>query len=392
MDGKRLTLVGALAWLGCAATARAQEGTSQYEQIYGKPTDVTIEDLVRNPMNYERQAVHTKGRLGIGNGMGRNYVLSDNFGSTVRVVAVNDVAEAWDREAMDYLGGEVEVTGLFHQGSSGGADPSQSGPLINFWRYLGPPRKHQGPIQSENVTLEQLVTRPGSADRKTVKIVGKFRGKNLFGDLPAKSEQNSSDWVIKDDVFAVWITGKKPKGQGWDLDSSLKRDTGHWIEVVGKPETRNGVTYIHALQVELTSAPRPVADAAPPPPPKPRPPKPPVVVFALPLDGEADLPPDSRFVVQFSKDMDEATFQGRVVLRYAGPVRPGDRPLDGVRLHYDGGRRALLVDPGDVLRAGRQIELLLLPGITDIEGLTLVPRVGEEFEGVVDVLRYRIGT
>ena len=45
---------------------------------------------------------------------------------------------------------------------------------------------------------------------------------------------------------------------------------------------------------------------------------PPVVVFALPLDGEVDVPPSSRFVVQFSKDMDEATFKGRVVLRYLG--------------------------------------------------------------------------
>ena len=35
---------------------------------------------------------------------------------------------------------------------------------------------------------------------------------------------------------------------------------------------------------------------------------------------------DSRFVVQFSKDMDENTFDGHVVLRYTGPVLPGIAP------------------------------------------------------------------
>ena len=43
------------------------------------------------------------------------------------------------------------------------------------------------------------------------------------------------------------------------------------------------------------------------------------MVFALPLDGENEVPSDSRFMVQFSKDMDENTFDGRVMLRYAGP-------------------------------------------------------------------------
>ena len=55
------------------------------------------------------------------------------------------------------------------------------------------------------------------------------------------------------------------------------------------------------------------------------------MVFALPLDGDAEVPRDSRFVVQFSKDMDEATFAGHVLLRYAGPVLPGDRAFDGAR-------------------------------------------------------------
>ncbi len=224
-------------------------------------------------------------------------------------------------------------------------------------------------------------------------MVGKFRGRNLYGDLPGTSQQKGADWVIKDDMFAVWVTGKKPKGSGWELDATLKRDTGKWIEVVGRPETRRGVTYLRAIKVSLTTAPSPTADAKAPPPPPERPKRPPVIVFALPLDGDADVAPNSRFVVQFNKDMDKSTFAGKVLIRYAGPRLPGDRTFDAVKLTYDDGRRALTVDPGDVLRPGRRLELILLPGIIDVDGLTLVPRVPTRTPvGAAEILRYDIGT
>jgi hypothetical protein len=115
-----------------------------------------------------------------------------------------------------------------------------------------------------------------------------------------------------------------------------------------------------------------------------------VVVFALPLDGEAEVAPDELFCVQFSKDMDQESFNGRVVLRYAGPVLPGDRGFADVQLHYDEGRRALFVDPGDRLRPGRDVELLLLPGIADTDGIALTPRNGGADQEAVDVLRFRV--
>jgi hypothetical protein len=118
---------------------------------------------------------------------------------------------------------------------------------------------------------------------------------------------------------------------------------------------------------------------------------PPAVVFALPLDGESDVSPDTqRFYVQFNKDMDEASFEGRVELRYVGGQRPGERLFDAVRLDYDPGRRVLIVDPGDVLSYGRELELLLLPGIVDLDGLELVPSAPPEVEGAVAVLRWYI--
>ena len=53
--------------------------------------------------------------------------------------------------------------------------------------------------------------------------------------FPPSSQRARATGCIKDDVFAVWITGRKPKGSGWELDAGLKRDTGKWIEVMGVP-------------------------------------------------------------------------------------------------------------------------------------------------------------
>ena len=373
-----------------------------YEARYGEPVDVPLDDLIQSSGQYERRAVRTRGRLDlattISSGAGGRYALRGNFGTAVRIVPVSNVSTEFEHLARNWLGHEIEVTGvLVVAGGSAGTGAGAPGETlaIQFWSFVGPedegdPRK---PISARDVTLESLISTPGKRDGETVRVVGKFRGRNLYGDLPGASQEKGADWVIKDDMYAVWVTGKKPKGSGWELDATLKRDTGKWIEVVARPETRRGVTYLRAIKVSLTNPPNPLADAKAPPPPPERPRLPPVIVFTLPLDGEAGVAPTSRFVVQFNKDMDQATFAGKVFLRYAGPRLPGDRAFDGVKLTYDDGRRALTVDPGDVLRPGRRIELVLLSGIADVEGLTLVPRSASAMPaGAVEVLRYEIGT
>jgi len=385
----------ALALLVALPTFSQQdEPTNRYEMLYGTPVDVSLSDLVQNPMAYSNRAVRTTGRLEMSPSVQnrRTYILADSAVDTALLQPVPEIGAEFESDAMRFLGRQTQITGLVQELSSGLGDPTQPRIGITFWQFMGPPEEVKGPLKFVDVSLESLVSRPGREDGKTVRVVGKFRGRNLYGDLPARSERASGDWVIKDDLYAVWVSGRKPKGAGWELDAGLKRDTGKWIEVIGRPETRNGITYVRAAQVRITDPPRPAADAAPPPPPPERPKVPPVVVFALPLDGEGDVPSDSRFVVQFNKDMDEATFKGHVMLRYSGPTLPGDREFDGIKLTYDQGRRALTIDPGDVLRPGRQIELMFMPGIADIDGLTLVPRPGMQVDGAVDVLRFRTGT
>jgi Bacterial Ig-like domain len=384
----------ALALAVALGSARAQDYQDPYEYRYGVAVDVSISDLVQNGPSYEGRSVRTHSRVFFDSSQGqRVFFFQDMSASRVYLVPVPEQANTWDFDSMKIIGSDLEVTGLFSA-----ANPATQGVYgapggtITFWKF-----QEQGDEEdlrktiadATTVTLESLVTHPAKQDGRTVRVAGLFRGRNLFGDLPSSSQRSHSDWVIKDDLFAVWVMGKKPKGDGLDLDPSLKRDSGHWVEVIGKVQARGGIVYIQALRVMAGAPPRPDATAKATPLPE-RPKVPPVIVFELPIDGETDVPPRSRFVVQFSKDMDESSFKGRVILRYSGRVMPGERDLDGVSMSYDGGRRALTVDPGDLLQSGRQMELLLLPGIVDIDGLALEPRPGRDAGVAVDFLRYRI--
>ncbi len=378
-----------------AATATAQ---NQYEMQFGEPVDVPLSDLLNSPESYIDRAVRTHGQLEMGMDLNRSYRLRDTFGGALPIAPINDIAYHFEDEAKKGFGKEFEITGVFRQRSQASTDTSQdrSTPYaILFWAYIGPPDEKADKAAEKAATvvrLEDLVTRPGKYEGKFVRVAGQFRGENLFGDLPTKSRRKGADWVLKDDVYSVWVTGRKPKGAGFSLDPSLKRDTGKWMDVVGRVASVGSVVYIQAASVALGTAPRDavVAQASPTPPPPERPKVPPVVVFALPLDGEREVPRAIRFQVQFNKDMNEESFQDRVVFRYAGRPQPGDRDFTAVRLTYDGGHRALVVDPGDVLRPGRVVELLLLPGIVDMDGMALEPRSARPVGSAVDVLRYQV--
>jgi hypothetical protein len=388
----RVALTVSLA--AACAHADGQGIGNMYEQMYGEPIDVSLEDLVNGSAAYEGRPVRTRGAMypatdslsmTPGSG-GRQFVLRER-GFSVKLLPRPEIAADFDFNAMTNIGRVMEVTGLFR--SITDATLTDARGELEFWRIIPVPERRERK-EGRSLSLEALVGRPGRWDGQLVRVVGQFRGRNLFADLPPKSQRTPADWVIKEDDSAVWVQGKDPKGRGFSLDAGMKRDSGKWLEVTARPQTRDGVVYLEARSVRLTTAP----------PPKPTVEKdaklvespriPPQIVFTLPLDGE-EVGSNVRFALQFSKDMDESTFKGRVALRYRGPLLPGDRAFDQLRLTYDGGRRALKIDPADILRAGREIELVLLPGIKDVDGLELTARDGRTVaSGPIDVLRYAI--
>lgn len=386
-----LLVLGLLAFSSVARAQLNRYDPEYLETLYGPVRDVSLDDLSFNGETYSGRAVRVKGRLGIQGLSGMTWELGE-AGTRVTIAPIRQ--GMGEDQLRDLSGQTIEVTGLFTMTS--GQSSANTGALqgtfgvIQFWSWAGPPEKLGKDAKVAVTTLELLVTRAGKMDGQLVRVVGKFRGRNLFGDLPAKSMRRVDDWVIKDSLFAVWVSNKKPKGDGFELDPSIRRDSSRWVEVIGRPSTRNGVVVIDAAQVALTQPPTPKAEAAPPPPPPERPKIPPMIVFSLPLDGESDFDFSGRIMVQFNNDMDEDSFKGRVGLRYEGAAMPGDPGFERMRVSYDPGSKALIVDPGAPILKGRVLDLVLLTGIVDIDGQPLVRRDGKPPQNdIAEMLRFK---
>ena len=383
--------LGALCAALLASTAAGQQSYDPYEQIYGPPVDVPLAELAQGIIPYQGRPVRTRGVVQMSfdsTSRERTYQLRDS-GYSILLSPRPEVFGAWDFEAGSNLGRRMEFTGLY----SALSDWTGAGPtgVLEFWKFgPAPDEEIEKRARARTLTIEALTSRPERYAGALVSVTGEFRGQNLFGDLPPSSRRWANDWVLKDGFRAVWITGKPPRGEGFRLDPSLRRDSGKWLSVIGRVETWKDVVYLRARSVALAKA--PAEERAPTPEVvQVGPPQPPEIIFSLPLDGGADIPVQTRFMIQFSKDMDETTFAGRLLLRYVGGQGPQEPGFAQLTATYDAGRRALAIDPGDVLRPGRKVELVLLAGIKDVDGLALVPRPGTSIADGVDALHFDTG-
>ncbi len=156
---------------------------------YGEPVDVNLTDLLNNPDSYLDRAVRTHGQLEMGMDLRQSYRLRDSFGGYLIIQPINDISYMFEQEARKSFGKEFEITGVFRQRSltSGSSQDQGTAYSILFWAYLGPPDKEADRAAekaAKAVRLEDLVNRPGKYDGKVVRVSGRFRGQNLFGDLP----------------------------------------------------------------------------------------------------------------------------------------------------------------------------------------------------------------
>ena len=190
------------------------------------------------------------------------------------------------------------------------------------------PRSKELPkdVKAQVVSLEDLVAKPGKLDGQIDSRGGEVpRPEPLRRPARRAASATRADWVIKDDLYAVWVT--RPASRRARAGSStpkLKRDTGKWIEVVGRPD-HDRRRHLHQALMRVRSALRP----SPPPRPRRRPRRPSGRrcrrwwCSRCRSTASARCRATGRFVVQFSKDMDEESFKGRVLLRYAGRPQPG---------------------------------------------------------------------
>ncbi len=219
-------------------------------------------------------------------------------------------------------------------------------------------------------SIRSIVLSPELFDDRKVTLVGRFRGRNLYGDTPQGVSKSKWDFVLHSADAAVWITGLRPKGKDFDLDPGARVDTGRWLEVTGTVHRDGTTLWIAGESLRLASVPAetPVEitvpsiakDASP------------AVVFSAPLAGETDVPLTARIRIQFSRDMNAGSFQDRVRIRYTGPNAPATAP-PAFTLAYNDLTRSVEIRFQQPLDRFQTVSVMLLEGITAIDGQPLPP-------------------
>ncbi len=359
----------------------ATSSESLQQALYGVPRETTLRAMLEAPADFEGRAVRIRGRIARGPQKGQLRLEAD--GGPLPIDPVATIAARVRAQAPRWVGQEVELVGVLLRDRSVEDAAAERAFRLRFWRYAAPNVATADASDVPTLSLEQLVYSSGKSDGKPVKVIGQFRGSNLRGDLPPATRRGTQDWVLKDDFYAVWVTGRTASGEGFELDPLSLADQENWLEVVGRPETRGGITYLNAQRVALTDPPdgstafsapahQALAGVLP------------AIVFTLPVNGEDGAPPDVRLVVQFNKSMDSASFTGRVRLR---PMDPGEAPEE-IKIAYDENRHALVVEPSRRLPAGRELVLELMDGIIDVHGRALS---GTASGTSLEAVRFRVG-
>ena len=374
MPVRRLSVL-VLAWLlSCAWPAAAQ---IRAETSSGRKA-TTLGALTTYAGFYHLQAVRVRAKL-----------VTDQVGTALlsgetRMLAVGDAATA-------QVTGDVEVTGTFidvgrlpqddQRAATHGLAALSQKVLQREWPAQG---ELLVIVVSEVIKAEPLAAPsvrglaldPLRFDGQSVTVSGRFRGRNLFGDQPASPGRSKFDFVIQLADSSIWVVGRRPKGQGFDLNVDARVDTGRWLEVQGDVHIGKGLVWIEAIAIRTA---KPVSDTAPvetttevvPPAP------PPQVIFSTPTAGEVDVTADARVRLQFSRDMTPQSFKGNVMAAYDAReaaergIPPATTPP--FVANYDQGRRTLELKFSAPFERFRTVIIRLAPGITAFDSQPLAP-------------------
>lgn len=224
--------------------------------------------------------------------------------------------------------------------------------------------------QSESMpTIRSLALEPWRFDGQSVTVTGQFGGRNLFGDLPASPAKSKYDFVLRGTEGAVWVTGLRPKGKGFDLNVDARVDTSHWLQVTGAVKRERGLVMIEARTMVPASAPatRVVIEEVPPPPREPG-----EVVFSSPTDGETGVSPTAPIRVQFSRGIDPTSLNGRLRISYVGgaPVAPD---ATAVVLTYDSATHAISARFSKPPEPFRTMKVEVIEGVKTFDGAPVKP-------------------
>jgi hypothetical protein len=222
-------------------------------------------------------------------------------------------------------------------------------------------------------TIRMIALSPEMYVGKRVTVTGQFRGRNLLGDVPQGPGLTPWDFVLHNGDAALWVTGQRPRGKGFNLDVGARVDTRVWLQATGTVRTARGLVWLDT-DVSLALAPPDtsfVVEKLPAPVTGPSP----EVIFSDPEEAESGVPLKRPLTVQFSRDMNPDSFKGNVHWHYAdGEVR-SDLPDANLDTHYEKVNRSLEIKIGaaaEMIRL-RRVVVELTSGITATDGAPLKP-------------------
>lgn len=224
----------------------SNQDVSRYEGLYGPPVYWSLHFLVspaagdRPP---ENTSIRTRGVLSalpVSQSRIPRTQLCDRESARCLSLAspAPEIRDQFFSQALLRKGEEAEVVGAF----------TDQGFL--FWSFVSGPAFDRARAVPER-TIEALITQPARFVGTDVRVRGFFRGSNLFADFAEDTRRGRDDWVIRDGAFSIWVRGRPPRGKGWRLDPSSRRECGNRIEVAGRLERRGETLYIAVREVVL---------------------------------------------------------------------------------------------------------------------------------------------
>ena len=237
---------------------------NRYESRYGKPEDRSLDE---NPATWpEGQAIRTLGDLVRQPQMQTPQRRSENEPprASPRIyslhgqfsLALHPAPEITDQVAFHapfWLGREVEVVGAFPRQSPSelGSGLAARRTFLVWSMAVLPEREDDAGFDAPRSSLEDLVIDGEAGAGRMVQVTGVFRVGNLLEDLSKESRRDAGDWVLGDGPFSIWVTGKKPEGDGFALDPRARSDLGWKLAVQGEVEIHDGFVYLRAERLRL---------------------------------------------------------------------------------------------------------------------------------------------
>lgn len=220
-----------------------------------------------------------------------------------------------------------------------------------------------------DASVRGLVLFPKRYRDQRVTVTGQFAGSNLLGDLPDAPSNSRWDFVIRSADAAIWVSNIRPRGDDFELSLDARIDTGRWVEVTGTVQEGRGLQWIDAERNTFKIVRPPTETAASEPVRVPMGP-PPEVVFSTPIGGETEVETTARVRIQFSRDIDPSTVEGRVRVSY---VSAGNAAPMEFSTRYRAAARVLEVDFSGPLEPLQAVRVELTDGIQGTDEQPLEP-------------------